>query len=163
MRADAVRCYQPPDEFACRQAEEMADLQFELRRLERAKEVMLARERELLAREQRKRALRLKLSGQSSGGGESTGGPTGGSEPAAASADIAEAAEVEASGQNEANPDGRETERETSPTAGTPGTTLAAGSQIDACHFEKSGRNQGTKPLSPVLSVEASGQCGRGF
>jgi hypothetical protein len=60
LRADAVRCYQPPDEFARRQAEEMADLQFELRRLERAKEVMLARERELLALEQRKRSLRLK-------------------------------------------------------------------------------------------------------
>jgi hypothetical protein len=44
LRADAVRCYQPRDKFARRQAEEMADLQFELRRLERAKEVMLARE-----------------------------------------------------------------------------------------------------------------------
>ncbi|HXJ91472.1 MAG TPA: hypothetical protein VMT20_01155 [Terriglobia bacterium] len=61
LRAASVRSYQPPDEFARVQAEELGDLRFELRRVERAKEVMLARERELLALEQRKRALRLKV------------------------------------------------------------------------------------------------------
>lgn len=60
LRAEMVRCYQPADDFARLQAEELADLQFELRRLERAREVVRARERELLELEQRKRALRLK-------------------------------------------------------------------------------------------------------
>ena len=60
LRAEMVRCYQPADDFARLQAQELADLQFELRRLERAQEVVLARERELLALEQRRRALRLR-------------------------------------------------------------------------------------------------------
>jgi hypothetical protein len=60
LRAEVVSSYQPPDDFARRQAEELADLQLTLRRLERAHEVVLARKRELLALEQRKRALRLK-------------------------------------------------------------------------------------------------------
>jgi hypothetical protein len=60
LRAEMIRCYGPPDDFARLQAEELADFQFELRRLERAQEAVLTRERELLQLEQRKRALRLK-------------------------------------------------------------------------------------------------------
>jgi hypothetical protein len=60
LRAEMARCYQPPDDFARLQAEELADLQLELRRLKRTQEVVLARERELLQLEQRKRTLRLK-------------------------------------------------------------------------------------------------------
>jgi hypothetical protein len=63
LRAAMVRCYQPPDDFGRLQAEELADLQFEVCRMERAWEVVLARERELLELEQRKRALRLKARG----------------------------------------------------------------------------------------------------
>jgi hypothetical protein len=60
LRAEMIRCYGPPDDFARLQTEELADLQFELRRLERAREAVLARERELLELEQRRRAFRLK-------------------------------------------------------------------------------------------------------
>ena len=60
LREEMVRCYQPPDDFARLQVEELADLQFERRRLERAQEVVLRRERELLTLEQRQRAFGLK-------------------------------------------------------------------------------------------------------
>ena len=63
LRAELIRRYQPPDEFAAQQAEELADLQFELLRLDRALQVILRRERELLELEQRRRALRLKQGG----------------------------------------------------------------------------------------------------
>jgi hypothetical protein len=63
LRADVVERYQPPDAFAEQQAEELADLQFELRRLEGVKQVIWQRERELLELEQRRRALRLKQDG----------------------------------------------------------------------------------------------------
>jgi hypothetical protein len=59
LRREMVRCYQPGDEFGRLQAEELADLKFELRRLERVKEVMWRRERELLETEQRRRRLRV--------------------------------------------------------------------------------------------------------
>lgn len=55
LRAEMVRCYAPRDDFARLQAEELADLKFELLRLERVKEVMWRRERELLEIEQRRR------------------------------------------------------------------------------------------------------------
>ena len=58
LRGEMIRCYQPRDEFGRLQAEELADLKFELRRLERVKEVMWRRERELLEIEQRRRRLR---------------------------------------------------------------------------------------------------------
>ena len=58
LRDEVIRCYRPGDEFARLQAEELADLKFELRRLERVKEVMWRRERELLEIEQRRRRLR---------------------------------------------------------------------------------------------------------
>ena len=57
LRAEMVRCYAPRDDFARLQAEELADLKFELLRLERVKEVMWRRERELLEVEQRRRRL----------------------------------------------------------------------------------------------------------
>ena len=63
LRADVVGRYQPPDAFAEQQAEELADLQFELRRLEDVKQVIWQRERELLELEQRRRAFRLKEEG----------------------------------------------------------------------------------------------------
>ena len=56
VRAELVECYQPPDAFAEQAAEELADLRFELRRLERVKEALWQRERELLELEQRRRA-----------------------------------------------------------------------------------------------------------
>jgi len=56
LRAEAVQCYQPPDAFARQAAEELADLRFELRRLERVKQALWQRERELLEVEQRRRA-----------------------------------------------------------------------------------------------------------
>ncbi|HEV2423937.1 MAG TPA: hypothetical protein VGZ29_03820 [Terriglobia bacterium] len=55
LRAEMVRCYAPRDDFARLQAEELADLKFELLRLERVKEVLWRRERELLEIEQRRR------------------------------------------------------------------------------------------------------------
>jgi len=58
LRGEMIRCYQPGDDFGRLQAEELADLKFELRRLERVKEVMWRRERELLEIEQRRRRLR---------------------------------------------------------------------------------------------------------
>ena len=59
LREEMIRCYQPRDDFGRLQAEELADLEFELRRLERVKEVMWRRERELLETEQRRRRLRV--------------------------------------------------------------------------------------------------------
>ena len=56
LRAETVRCYQPADDFARQQAEQLADLQYDLRRLERVYEIAFARERELLELEQRRRA-----------------------------------------------------------------------------------------------------------
>jgi len=58
LRGEMIRCYQPGDDFGRLQAGELADLKFELRRLERVKEVMWRRERELLEIEQRRRRLR---------------------------------------------------------------------------------------------------------
>jgi hypothetical protein len=56
LRAEVVERYQPPDAFAEQAAEELADLRFELRRLERVKQVLWQRERELLELERRRRA-----------------------------------------------------------------------------------------------------------
>jgi hypothetical protein len=56
LRAEVVERYQPPDAFAGQAAEELADLRFELRRLERVKQTLWQRERELLELEQRRRA-----------------------------------------------------------------------------------------------------------
>ncbi|HEY6293176.1 MAG TPA: hypothetical protein VI455_16615 [Terriglobia bacterium] len=70
LRADVIRRYQPPDAFAQQRAEELADLQLELRRLERAKEAIGRRERELLELEQRRRAFRLKQGGLAAGAKE---------------------------------------------------------------------------------------------
>jgi len=58
LRDEMIRCYQPRDDFGRLQAGELADLKFELRRLERVKEVMWRRERELLEIEQLRRRLR---------------------------------------------------------------------------------------------------------
>jgi hypothetical protein len=56
LRAELVERYQPPDAFAEQAAEELADLRFELLRLERVKQALWQRERELLELEQRRRA-----------------------------------------------------------------------------------------------------------
>jgi len=51
-----LQAYQPADPMAAQQTEEVADLQFQLSRLERAREAIEERERELIEIEQRRRA-----------------------------------------------------------------------------------------------------------
>jgi hypothetical protein len=60
LRAEIVRSYQPRDDFGRLQAEELADAKFELRRVERVKQALWQRERELLEIEQRRRVLRVR-------------------------------------------------------------------------------------------------------
>jgi len=63
LRAEVVANYDPPDAFAAHQAEALADLMFEQERLEGIQQVALMREREIIALEQRRRALRLHQGG----------------------------------------------------------------------------------------------------
>jgi hypothetical protein len=56
LRAETLRRYQPRDAFATQQAEELADLHFELGKIQRAQQAIWERERELLELEQRRRA-----------------------------------------------------------------------------------------------------------
>jgi hypothetical protein len=60
LRREMVRRYQPADSFAAQQAEELADLHFELGKIQRAQQVIWERERELLELEQGRRRLAVR-------------------------------------------------------------------------------------------------------
>ena len=57
LRERITRCYDPQDDFAALQAEELADLKFEQQRLDRVQQILWQREQELLGFELRRRAL----------------------------------------------------------------------------------------------------------